>query len=71
MARIEVDRSDFAKLLSSGVAERITAALKEIGYTYVCLDLAGYRTGSMNEGMKHEGRGMRDEGRETRDEKRN
>jgi uncharacterized protein len=51
MARIEVDRSDFAKLLSSGVAERITAALKEIGYTYVCLDLAGYRTGSMNEGM--------------------
>jgi len=49
-ARIEVDRSDFPKLLSSNVAERITAALKEIGYTYVCLDLAGYRTGSMNEG---------------------
>jgi uncharacterized protein len=53
-ARIEVDRPDFARLLSSDVAERITAALKEIGYTYVCLDLAGYRTGSMNEGMKHE-----------------
>ncbi len=57
MARIEVDSSDFAKLLSSGVAERITSALKEIGYTYVCLDLAGYRTGSMNEGLKYEGRG--------------
>ena len=59
LARIEVDRPDFAKLLSSGVAERITAALKELGYTYVCLDLAGYRTGSMNEGMgkSHEGRG--------------
>ena len=54
-ARIEVDRAEFTKLLSDGVAERITAALKEIGYTYVCLDLAGYRTGSMNEGMKHEG----------------
>jgi uncharacterized protein len=53
-ARIEVDRSDFAKLLSSGVAEQITAALKEIGYAYVCLDLAGYRTGSLNEGLKHE-----------------
>jgi uncharacterized protein len=51
VARIEVDRSEFEKLLSSGVAEQITAALKEIGYTYVCLDLAGYRTGSMNEGM--------------------
>jgi uncharacterized protein len=52
-ARIEVDRAEFTKLLSDGVAERITAALKEIGYTYVCLDLAGYRTGSMNEPIKH------------------
>jgi len=50
-ARIEVELFDFSKLLESGVAEQITAALKEIGYTYVCLDLAGYRTGSMNEGM--------------------
>jgi uncharacterized protein len=52
-ARIEVDRAEFTKLLSDGVAEGITAALKEIGYTYVCLDLAGYRTGSMNEPIKH------------------
>jgi uncharacterized protein len=59
-ARIEVDRSDFPKLLESGIAEQITAALKEIGYTYVCLDLTGYRTGSMNEGL-----GARDEGRGT------
>ena len=65
-ARIEVDRPDFAKLLTSGVAERITAALKEIGYTYVCLDLAGYRTGSMNEGMKREARETMDDGRGTK-----
>jgi uncharacterized protein len=51
-ARIEVSREDFPKLLAIDTAERITAALKEIGYTYVCLDLEGYRTGSMNEGMK-------------------
>jgi PP-loop superfamily ATP-utilizing enzyme len=25
--------------------------LKELGYLYVTLDLAGYRTGSMNEGL--------------------
>jgi len=61
IARIEVDRPDFAKLLSSGVAERITAALKEIGYTYVCLDLAGYRTGSMNEGIRSSEFGVRSE----------
>lgn len=50
-ARIEVDRSYFPLALANGVAERITFVLKEIGYAYVCLDLAGYRTGSMNEGM--------------------
>ena len=52
-ARIEVDQSDFPLALANGVAARITAVLKEIGYTYVCLDLAGYRTGSMNEGLKN------------------
>jgi len=30
------------------VAER----LKELGYLYVTLDLAGYRTGSLNEALK-------------------
>ena len=51
MARIEIDRNDFNKLLTDGVSERITADLKMIGYTYVCLDLEGYRTGSMNESL--------------------
>jgi len=50
-ARIEVNQSDFPLALAAGVAERITSVLKELGYTYVCLDLAGYRSGSMNEGM--------------------
>ena len=61
-ARIEVDRSDFPKLLSDGVADQITATLKEIGYTYVCLDLAGYRTGSMNEGMSKAGSRVQGQG---------
>jgi uncharacterized protein len=52
IARIEVDRSDFERFFADGAAERITAAFKELGYTYVCLDLEGYRTGSMNEGIK-------------------
>lgn len=51
-ARIELDRGDFGRVLTGDVAERINAGLKERGYTYVCLDLGGYRTGSMNEGMK-------------------
>lgn len=49
IARIELDRDDFGLLFSGDIADRIIAAFKELGYTYVCLDLEGYRTGSMNE----------------------
>jgi len=52
IARIEVTREDFAKLTSSDVMGAITAAFKKLGYTYVCLDLEGYRTGSMNENLE-------------------
>ncbi len=48
IARIEIDREAFVQLLSDDAVEKITAALKGLGYIYVCLDLEGYRTGSMN-----------------------
>ena len=32
--------------------DRITRNLKEYGFSYVTLDLTGYRTGSMNEVLK-------------------
>ncbi len=51
-ARIEVQRSDFERMLTGDTAPKLVAALKKLGYTYVCLDLEGYRTGSMNEGLK-------------------
>ena len=47
MARIETDRSEFEKILS--LSENIYEYLKSLGFTYISLDLAGYRTGSMNE----------------------
>ena len=50
LARIEVDPFEFEKLLS--LRETITAAFKEYGFTYVTMDLTGYRTGSMNEVLK-------------------
>ncbi len=49
-ARIEVDFGDFGLLLARETAREIVSTFKELGYTYVCLDLEGYRTGSMNEG---------------------
>ncbi len=48
IARIEVDREEFPRILEPGVADAIVARFKELGYTYVSLDLAGYRSGSMN-----------------------
>jgi uncharacterized protein len=50
-ARIEVEREDFERMLSGDTAQKIVEAFKQLGYTYVCLDLEGYRTGSMNEGL--------------------
>lgn len=47
IARIEVTADQFA--LAVEHREAITAELKALGYKYVTLDLAGYRSGSMNE----------------------
>jgi uncharacterized protein len=47
IARVEVPREEFARVLE--MADRITEALKAEGFTYVTLDLQGYRSGSMNE----------------------
>ena len=47
MARIEVEPESFAAVLD--MRERIAAALKGFGFSYVALDLQGYRTVSMNE----------------------
>ena len=47
MARIEVMPDEFEKLLRS--REDVVNKLKEEGFTYITMDLQGYRTGSMNE----------------------
>jgi pyridinium-3,5-biscarboxylic acid mononucleotide sulfurtransferase len=49
VARIEVEAQDMPALLEH--RERIVRRLKNLGYKYVALDLAGFRSGSMNEGL--------------------
>lgn len=49
LARIEVAPEEFSLLTQGGNREKIVRELKESGFTYVTMDLAGYRTGSMNE----------------------
>ncbi len=52
MARIEVEPSEFEKLLAEDVRETVYSQLKAFGFSYVTMDLLGYRTGSMNETLK-------------------
>lgn len=47
LARIEVLPADLEKLFS--LREIISKALHEVGFTYITMDLSGYRTGAMNE----------------------
>ena len=49
IARIEILPEDFEKILQEKTREKIYDELKKLGFSYVTLDLKGYRTGSMNE----------------------
>jgi len=51
LARIEIARAEMPRALDPDMSEAIVRALKEAGYRYVSLDLQGYRTGSLNEGL--------------------
>lgn len=49
IARIEILPADFPKIIEETNRNKIYDYLKSIGFSYISLDLKGYRTGSMNE----------------------
>ncbi len=51
IARIEVQRSEIARLVEEEMSRKVTDGLRKIGYSYVTVDLQGFRSGSMNEGF--------------------
>jgi uncharacterized protein len=50
IARIEVNKNEFNKIIK--LSDEISLYFKEIGFSYITLDLEGYRMGSMNEILK-------------------
>ncbi|MBI5787773.1 MAG: ATP-dependent sacrificial sulfur transferase LarE [Candidatus Schekmanbacteria bacterium] len=54
LARLEIDPAAQERMSDPLLRREVVAKLKEIGYTYVTLDLEGYRTGSMNIGLRLE-----------------
>src|SRR5437667_4142249 len=51
LARIEIGCDEMPRALDAEIGAAIVRELKAIGYKYVSLDLQGYRTGSLNEGL--------------------
>ena len=49
LARIELQKEELYKMAGEKLGMQISEKLKEIAFTYVTLDLEGYRMGSMNE----------------------
>ena len=49
LARIEIAREDLSRALSLEFFERVSAAVRTVGFKYVTLDMQGYRSGSMND----------------------
>jgi pyridinium-3,5-biscarboxylic acid mononucleotide sulfurtransferase len=52
LARIEVGPGELPGFLADGTAARVAEEIKAAGYTYVTVDLLGYRRGSINEVLK-------------------
>ena len=50
IARLEVDQSAFPSLLE--MREEVVRRLKMLGFTYVTLDMEGFRSGSMDVGIE-------------------
>jgi pyridinium-3,5-biscarboxylic acid mononucleotide sulfurtransferase len=52
LARIEVSPEDFPRLLEANRRRQILARFRELGFARVCLDLAGYTSGTMDNGQE-------------------
>jgi len=52
LARLELGADEIARALDPGLRDEIVRALRAIGYREVTVDLQGYRTGSLNEGIR-------------------
>lgn len=49
VARIEAPKEEVPRFVEEDVSRRVIAGVKEAGFTYVTIDLEGFRSGSMNE----------------------
>ena len=51
VARIEVEPHKISDLAASALRTRVEEKLRSLGFTYVALDLGGFRSGNLNRGL--------------------
>jgi pyridinium-3,5-biscarboxylic acid mononucleotide sulfurtransferase len=51
VARLEVGRDEMARLLDPQISATLTGEFRKLGFRFVTLDLTGFRSGSLNEGV--------------------
>ena len=51
LARIELEPAEIPNIATTSIRSQIDEHFKSLGYRYVTLDLQGYRSGSLNEGV--------------------
>jgi uncharacterized protein len=56
LARIEVAQDAIDRLFEKPTRDAIVEKFKAAGFRYVTLDLQGFRSGSLNEGLSLQGR---------------
>ena len=54
IARIEVQLPQLPELISEPIRSRIVDELKQLGFLYICMDMEGYVSGSMNRSLDPE-----------------
>ena len=60
LARIELLPEDIGRFFAvEGLCEETEAKLRELGFRYVSVDIRGFRSGSMNEGVRELGKRCR------------
>jgi uncharacterized protein len=51
VARIELERDQIARVFEPEIRDTVERELKRIGFRFVTIDLNGFRSGSLNEGI--------------------
>ncbi len=51
VARLELEQSQIARIFERTIRETIDREFKKIGFRFVAIDLKGFRSGSLNEGL--------------------